>query len=106
MDGFQLNEVPIQHPQPVVHGQKGSQTTLNPLGISCDNCRIWKTKCDRGQQECVRCRKKGVSCTYSGIKKKPKVMNQMQVIAVPNCTYTISIASLIPLEVIHIVSFS
>ena len=87
MDEFQLNEV-----QPVVHDQKGSQTTLNPLGISCDNCRIWKTKCVRGQQECVRCSKRGVSCTYSGTRKKPKDMDQMQVIAVSNCSYIISIS--------------
>ncbi|BGP15169.1 hypothetical protein JCM10213v2_003126 [Rhodosporidiobolus nylandii] len=46
--------------------------------VACDSCRLRRVKCDRAEQEeggaCSECRKKGLNCTDTYVKSKPKVV--------------------------------
>ena len=42
---------------------------------ACDQCRIFKAKCDEGQPFCTRCKEKKLSCVYKEV--QPQAVNKL-----------------------------
>ncbi|KAF5857653.1 hypothetical protein ETB97_005474 [Aspergillus alliaceus] len=55
----------VQHPAPSSKPKKRRE--------SCDFCSLSKVRCDRGQPQCLRCNKSGVTCHYSESRRSGRI---------------------------------
>ncbi|KAI1329111.1 hypothetical protein F5Y16DRAFT_134296 [Xylariaceae sp. FL0255] len=49
-----------------------------PPTAACDQCRLRKVRCDRGQPECSSCIKAGIECNSSNTPKRVNYMKQLR----------------------------